>query len=441
MMRAYELMVIIDGDVEDTEAQAWVKSSPTRSPKPVARFTASPIGGDARQYAYPINKKEDGYYVVYQLRGPGGALDELERSFRIADDIVRHKLIRLPDAEAARRGMAGSRGLSGRSSRKGATMADNSVTLVGNLTRDPELRFTAGGQGVASFGLAVNRRYQVERRMAGEDVVLQRRRAGARSARTPPRRSPRARAIIVTGRLEQRELRDPGGEKRNVVEIVADEIGPSLRWATAQVERTAAHRPGDGGLRRRRRQQLGRRSRRCGGRAPRSGLRRRRAVLTPVDDRIRERPPNDDQQEESRHARPRRSTRSSRRRRASLVTDKVEYVDYKDVNLLSRFVSDRSKIRNRRVTGNTVQQQRDIANAIKNAREMALLPYTKRVSQTRAGRPPVAIATKTASGRAASRRRRRSRARPRPTGRGRLDARGRRRRRRRSTPTTRRVEA
>src|SRR5258706_8878507 len=71
-----------------------------------------------------------------------------------------------------------------------------------------------------------------------------------------------------------------------------------------------------------------------------------------------------------------------------LVTDKIEYVDYKDVNLLSRFVSDRSKIRNRRVTGNSVQQQRDIANAIKNSREMALLPYTKRVSNTRPGRAP-----------------------------------------------------
>lgn len=69
-----------------------------------------------------------------------------------------------------------------------------------------------------------------------------------------------------------------------------------------------------------------------------------------------------------------------------LVTDKVEYIDYKDVNLLQRFVSDRSKIRNRRVTGNNVQQQREVANAIKNAREMALLPYTKRVSQQRTGR-------------------------------------------------------
>jgi small subunit ribosomal protein S18 len=69
-----------------------------------------------------------------------------------------------------------------------------------------------------------------------------------------------------------------------------------------------------------------------------------------------------------------------------LVTDKVEYIDYKDVNLLTRFVSDRSKIRNRRVTGNTVQQQREVANAIKNCREMALMPYTKRVAQTRTGR-------------------------------------------------------
>ena len=59
-----------------------------------------------------------------------------------------------------------------------------------------------------------------------------------------------------------------------------------------------------------------------------------------------------------------------------LNTEKVEYVDWKDVNLLRRFVSDRAKIRSRRVTGNDVQQQRAVAMAIKNAREMALLPYT-----------------------------------------------------------------
>ncbi|MGQ0623106.1 MAG: 30S ribosomal protein S18 [Sporichthyaceae bacterium] len=56
--------------------------------------------------------------------------------------------------------------------------------------------------------------------------------------------------------------------------------------------------------------------------------------------------------------------------------EKVSYVDYKDTGLLRRFISDRGKIRARRVTGNCTQHQRDIATAVKNSREMALLPYT-----------------------------------------------------------------
>jgi small subunit ribosomal protein S18 len=58
--------------------------------------------------------------------------------------------------------------------------------------------------------------------------------------------------------------------------------------------------------------------------------------------------------------------------------DRIAYVDYKDVSLLRKFVSDRGKIRARRVTGNCSQHQRDVATAVKNAREMALLPYTAR---------------------------------------------------------------
>ena len=58
--------------------------------------------------------------------------------------------------------------------------------------------------------------------------------------------------------------------------------------------------------------------------------------------------------------------------------EQVKYVDYKDVSLLRKFVSDRGKIRARRVTGNCAQHQRDVATAVKNAREMALLPYTTR---------------------------------------------------------------
>ena len=69
-----------------------------------------------------------------------------------------------------------------------------------------------------------------------------------------------------------------------------------------------------------------------------------------------------------------------------ISSDKVVYVDYKDVNLLRRFMSDRAKIRTRRVSGNDVQQQRDIALAIKVAREMALVPYATRVTAQR-GKP------------------------------------------------------
>ena len=85
---------------------------------------------------------------------------------------------------------------------------------------------------------------------------------------------------------------------------------------------------------------------------------------------------------------PKDANKKFKKKTSVLVTEKVEYIDYKDVNLLQRFVSDRSKIRSRRVSGNDVQQQRDIATAVKNAREMALLPYTKRVATQRTARPP-----------------------------------------------------
>ena len=80
------------------------------------------------------------------------------------------------------------------------------------------------------------------------------------------------------------------------------------------------------------------------------------------------------------------NNRRSKKKISVLAQEKVEYVDYKDVNLLRRFMSDRAKIRARRVSGNDSQQQKEIAKAIKNAREMALLPYTNRVTTQRGGR-------------------------------------------------------
>ena len=79
------------------------------------------------------------------------------------------------------------------------------------------------------------------------------------------------------------------------------------------------------------------------------------------------------------------NARRSKKKISILTQEKIEYVDWKDVNLLRRFMSDRAKIRARRVTGNDAQQQAEVARAIKNAREMAQLPYTNRVTTQRSG--------------------------------------------------------
>jgi single-strand DNA-binding protein len=124
-------------------------------------------------------------------------------------------------------------------------MADNSVTLVGNITREPELRFTGGGKGVASFGLAVNRRFQVngewQEKVSFFNIV-----AWDTLGENAAASLHKGTRIIVNGRLEQREYETREGEKKTVVEIVADEIGPSLRWARAEIERISRDSAGSG---------------------------------------------------------------------------------------------------------------------------------------------------------------------------------------------------
>ena len=125
-------------------------------------------------------------------------------------------------------------------------MSDSQVTLIGNLTRDPELRFTAGGTAVASFGLAVNRRWQQNGEWQ-EKVSFFNVSAWDQLGENAAASLTKGSRVIVTGRLEQREYETKEGEKRSVVEIVADEIGPSLRWARAEVERIARDGGGSSG--------------------------------------------------------------------------------------------------------------------------------------------------------------------------------------------------
>jgi single-strand DNA-binding protein len=128
----------------------------------------------------------------------------------------------------------------------------NTITIVGNLTRDPELRYTPSGQSNTRFGVAVNRRWQD--RGSGEwqeatsffDVVCWR-----ELAENVSESLGKGSRVMVTGRLEQRTWETKEGDKRNVVEIIADDIGPSLRFATAKVERNERRggdfSPGGGG--------------------------------------------------------------------------------------------------------------------------------------------------------------------------------------------------
>ena len=125
----------------------------------------------------------------------------------------------------------------------------NTVELIGNVTRDPELRFTPNGAAVANFGLAVNRRWRNQKTNEWEeqvtffDVVCWRELAeNASESLTKGTR------VMVSGRLDQRSWEDPkDGSKRSKVEVVADEIGPSLRWATAQVSKNERREGGSGG--------------------------------------------------------------------------------------------------------------------------------------------------------------------------------------------------
>lgn len=125
-------------------------------------------------------------------------------------------------------------------------MADNTVTLVGNLTRDPELRYTPSGQSVVTFGIAVNRRWQNRQTQEWEEQVsFFDVKAWASLAENIAESVTRGTRVIVTGRLEQRSWETDQGDRRSKVEVVADEVAPSLRWATAQVHKI--ERTGGGG--------------------------------------------------------------------------------------------------------------------------------------------------------------------------------------------------
>ena len=232
-------------------------------------------------------------------------------------------------------------------------MPDNSVTLVGNVTRDPELRFTNTGQPTASFGLAVNRRWQNRQTQEWEeatsffDVVCWR-----EMAENVSESLTRGARVVVAGRLEQRSWETPDGDAAR-----RSRSSPTRSDRRCAGRRRRSRRTSAGARRwwrprrrwRRRRQPApaqpsradagGRRVQRGAFLMARSNYAAGRARRAPKD-----------------------LNRRVKKKPCALCRDHIEWVDYKDVPLLRKYMSDRGKIRSRRVTGNCAQHQRDIAH-------------------------------------------------------------------------------
>jgi single-strand DNA-binding protein len=122
---------------------------------------------------------------------------------------------------------------------------DNQVMLVGNLTDDPELRFTPNGAAVANFRLAVTPRVREGDSWKDGETSFFRVNVWRQQAENVAETLQKGARCIVVGRLRTRSWETPEGEKRSVTEVEADEIGPSLKFATAKVER--ASRSGSSG--------------------------------------------------------------------------------------------------------------------------------------------------------------------------------------------------
>src|SRR5579884_1643588 len=118
---------------------------------------------------------------------------------------------------------------------------DVAVTIVGNLTNDPELRFTPSGAAVASFTVASTPRIldKATNEWKDGDALFLRCSVWRQAAENVAESLQRGSRVIVTGRLRQRSFETKEGEKRTVVEVEVDEVGPSLRYATAKVNKTS----------------------------------------------------------------------------------------------------------------------------------------------------------------------------------------------------------
>jgi single-strand DNA-binding protein len=116
-------------------------------------------------------------------------------------------------------------------------MSDNTITVVGNITREPELKFLGSGNAAVKFSIAVNKRRKGKDGEYEESTSFFDVQAYGTLAENLANSVQKGNRVVVTGEIEQRSWDDKEGNKRSTVEITASEVGPSLRWATAEITR------------------------------------------------------------------------------------------------------------------------------------------------------------------------------------------------------------
>ena len=272
-------------------------------------------------------------------------------------------------------------------------MSINRVNISGNLTRDPELRATGSGMQILRFGVAVNDRARNQQTGEWEDrpnfvdCVVFGNRADALS-----RLLSKGSKVAIEGKLRYSSWETQDGQRRSKLEVVVDEVEflSSRNQGGAGAQAPAQYQ-----------QQGGYQQAAPSYNAPAPAPAQRPVQTPPAADVYDEDipfesfrrcphrevpwvPPIERQQDMAQQKQD--FQRQPRRKYCQFCKEQTEFIDYKDTQLLRKYMTDRGKIKPRRVTGACTQHQHDIANAIKRAREMALLPYTVPVVSSRGGR-------------------------------------------------------
>ena len=254
-MRNYEVVVILDPSLDERTIEPSLDKYLGVIRNDGGSVESVDVWG-RRRLAYEIKKNAEGIYVVINLTAEPATVKEFDRQLTLNESILRTKVLRpvtdsgcgepLPDVSEPR--MMATTALLDRHLGRPDMAGETNITVVGNLVDDPELRFTPSGAAVANFRIASTPRTfdrQTNEWKDGDTLFLSCS-VWRQAAENVAESLQRGMRVIVQGRLKSRQYETREGEKRTVFEIDVEEVGPSLKSATAKVAR-ASRQGGAGG--------------------------------------------------------------------------------------------------------------------------------------------------------------------------------------------------